>query len=576
MKYLIGYIKPYKKSIGLAVCFMLLDVICAVFEPTLMANIVGKGIESGDIAYIIRTGLLMIGLAAMAIIAGFGNAKNSAAAGVGFASKLRQGLFTKVQSFSFKNIDDFSTASLSTRLTNDVTILQNTVIMGMRVMLRAPLMFIFAIFMAIRLNGELAIILAVIIPVLIISLSIVIYHAMPMFQKMQEKVDGLNSSVQENLTNVRVVKSFVRQDYEKEKFKNSNNALMDASLRAMNVVIVNMPLLMLVMNVSILCVVWLGGSQVINGRLDVASMTAFINYIFQILMSLMMLSMMFVLLSRASASYRRVLEVLKTEVDLTDSQHAQNVTHIKGDVEFKNVCFKYDRSHEEYVLKNISFTAKAGQVVAIIGGTGAGKSSLVQLLPRLYDATEGQVLIDGRDVKEYTLHSLRDQVGMVLQKNTLFSGTIRDNLKWGNMEATDEQIIEAAKAAQAHEFIMSFPNGYDTWIEQGGVNVSGGQKQRLCIARAILKKPPILILDDSTSAVDTATEGKIRGAFDSVLKDTTTFIIAQRISSVMDADEIIILSDGKISAIGTHEQLLANNEEYQEIYYSQQEKEASA
>jgi ATP-binding cassette subfamily B multidrug efflux pump len=576
LRKILSYFSPYKKPIVIAVAFMLLDVVCEVIQPTLMSNIVGKGIQSGNIPYILGTGAIMILTALIAIVAGFGNARNSAIAGVGFAANLRRGLFEKVQQFSFKNIDDFSTASLATRLTNDVTLMQNSAIMGLRLMIRAPLMFIFAMIMAVRMNAELAVILCIIIPAVVLSLAFIIRKAMPLFDKMQGRVDALNGSVQENLTNVRVVKSFVRQDYEKEKFETANNRLMEASLRAMNVVIFNMPVLMFIMNMSAVSVIWFGGGQVIEGSLNVAEMTAFINYIFQILMSLMMLSMMFILFSRASASFKRAREVLETEIDLTDSENAESAPKIRGDVEFDHVSFKYAAEHEEYILKDISFTAKAGEVIAIIGGTGAGKSSLVQLIPRLYDATEGAVRIDGKDVRGYTVESLRSQIGVVLQKNTLFSGTIAQNLRWGNPHATDEEIVEAAKAAQAHDFIESFPNGYDTWIEQGGVNVSGGQKQRLCIARAMLKKPPILILDDSTSAVDTATEQRIRQAFDTTLKDTTTFIIAQRISSVKDADKIIILSDGKVSAIGTHDELLKNNEEYQEIYYSQQEKEATA
>ena len=572
MKYLIGYIKPYRRPILIAVAFMLLDVICEVVQPTLMSDIVGKGIQSGNIGYILGLGALMILLAGVAIIAGFGNARNAAVAGVGFAANLRRGLFEKVQQFSFKNIDDFSTASLATRLTNDITLLQNAAIMGLRLLIRAPLMFIFALIMALRMYRELAVILVIVIPILLVALGFIISHAMPLFNKMQARMDALNGSVQENLTNVRVVKSFVRQDYEKDKFKTANDSLTNASLRAMNIVIFNMPVMMFVMNASSVAVIWFGGGQVINGQLAAAQMVAFINYIFQILMSLMMLSMMFVLFSRASASYKRAVEVLTTEIDLIDKSQASEHP-IQGNVKFEHVFFKYDPSHEEYILKDIDFEAKAGEVIAVIGGTGAGKSSLVQLIPRLYDVSKGHVLVDGRDVKDYTIESLRSQIGMVLQKNTLFSGTIRDNLKWGNENATDDEIIEAAKAAQAHDFIMGFPNGYDTWIEQGGVNVSGGQKQRLCIARAMLKKPPILILDDSTSAVDTATEGKIREAFNTTLKNTTTFIIAQRISSVKDADKIIILSDGQIVDIGTHDQLLKNSVEYQEIYYSQQEKE---
>ena len=575
MKQLSGFIAPYKKPIALAVLFMLLDVICEVIQPTLMTNIVGKGIQSQSAGYIVGTGLLMIFVAFLAILAGFGNARSSAIAGVGFAAKLRRGLFAKVQEFSFHNIDHFSTASLATRLTNDVTLMQNAAIMSLRIMLRAPMMFVFALIMAIRMNAKLAVILVVVIPLLAAAMFLIIRRAMPLFGGMQARMDALNSSVQENLTNVRVIKSFVRQDYEKEKFKDANNGLMAASLKAMNAVIVSMPLMMLAMNLSSVAVVWFGGGQVINGQLNVAQMTAFINYIIQILISLMMVSMMFVLFSRASASYKRIIEVLDAEIDLENSSSAEERS-IRGNVTFENVSFQYDPVNPEPVLNDINFTVHAGEVIAIVGGTGSGKTSLVQLIPRLYDVSGGRVLLDGVDVREYTIESLRGQIGMVLQKNTLFSGTIRDNLKWGNENATEEDLLEAAKAAQAHDFIMSFPKGYDTWMQQGGVNVSGGQKQRLCIARAILKKPPVLILDDSTSAVDTATEAKIRQAFRTVLKDTTTFIIAQRISSVKDADRIIVLSDGRISAMGTHEELLATSSEYQEIYESQLGKEANA
>lgn len=573
MKYLSRFITPYKKPIVLAMIFMLLDIICEVLQPTLMANIVGTGIQERGVGYIVGTGLLMILIALLAICAGFGNVRCSAVAGVGFAAKLRRGLFAKVQEFSFYNIDSFSAASLATRLTNDVTLLQNAAIMSLRLMLRAPMMFVFALIMAIRMNAQLAMILIVVIPVLAIVLALIIRKAMPRFGSMQTKMDALNSSVQENLRNVRVIKSFARQDYEKEKFEKANTDLMTSSLKAMNTVILNMPLMMLAMNLSSVAVVWFGGNQIIAGQLNVAQMTAFINYIFQILISLMMVSMMFVLLSRASASYKRIVNVLGAEIDLKDSDSAEEHP-IQGNITFQNVSFQYDRANSEPVLKDIDFSVKAGEIIAVVGGTGAGKTSLVQLIPRLYDVTQGRVLVDGVDVRDYKIESLRGQIGMVLQKNTLFSGTIRENLKWGNEDATEEEIVEAAKAAQAHEFIMGFPKGYDTWIEQGGVNVSGGQKQRLCIARAILKKPPILILDDSTSAVDTATEGKIRQAFRTTLKHTTTFIIAQRISSVKDADRILVLSDGRITAIGTHDQLLVSSKEYQEIYESQLGKEA--
>ncbi|WP_324822993.1 ABC transporter ATP-binding protein [Sinanaerobacter sp. ZZT-01] len=578
-------LKPYKKYIFYAVLFMLLDVVAEIMQPLLMAQIIGKGILLGDVSFILKIGLSMILLALVSIAAGIGNSKYSAKSGVGFAAELRQTLFKKVQSFSFRNIDTFSTASLSTRLTNDVTLLQNTVITGMRILIRAPLMLLFSIIMAVRLSVSLSIVLAVIVPILLVFVAIMVHYAMPRFKLMQKRVDILNQNIQENVTNVRVVKSFVRGAYEKEKFRDSNTNLMKASLHAMNLVIISMPMMMLLMNTSIVSIVWIGGTRIINGYMDVATMSAFINYIMMILMSLIMISMMFILFTRASASYQRIREVLDAEVDLTDhydETHSDVIQQeveekIKGDVAFEHVSFSYDlKGQGDEILSDINFSAKQGEVIAIIGSTGAGKSSFVQLIPRLYDVTAGNVLIDGKDVREYNLHTLRSQIGMVLQKNTLFSGTIRDNLKWGDPNATDEEVILAAKNAQAHGFIMSFPKGYDTWIDQGGVNVSGGQKQRLCIARAMLKKPAILILDDSTSAVDTATEAKIRESFHESLKETTTFLIAQRISSVQDADKIIVLDEGKILDIGTHDQLLKRCQTYQEIYESQAGKEASA
>lgn len=572
-------IKPYKKAVVLSVLFMVVDVIAEILQPLLMARIVGEGIRSANLKYILMTGLLMVALALLSIAAGVGNSIVSAKAGVGFAARLRETLFEKVQSFSFQNLDSFSTASLSTRLTNDVTLMQNTVIMGMRILIRSPLMLIFSVVMAIRMSLSLSVVLAVIVPALLIMVAIILTKAMPLFDLMQGGVDVVNRIVQENVTNMRVVKSFVREEYEKRKFQETNDALMETSLRAMNLVIINMPMMMLLMSGSIIAVVWIGGKRIINQQMDVATMSAFIYYIMMILMSLVMISMMFILLTRASASYKRILEVLNTEVNLTSFEKNKQGSRsdslvakvpIKGDVAFEKVSFSYDiESKGQKILSEISFSAKTGQVVAIIGGTGAGKSSLVQLIPRLYDVSAGRVLVDGKDVREYELYELRSQIGMVLQKNTLFSGTITENLKWGNDNATESEIIEAAKNAQAHSFIMGFPDGYDTWIEQNGVNLSGGQKQRLCIARAILKKPAILILDDSTSAVDTATEAKIRKSFDISLKNTTTFLIAQRISSVQNADKIVVLDDGKIVDVGTHDQLLASSLTYQEIYESQ-------
>ncbi|MBR2002197.1 MAG: ABC transporter ATP-binding protein [Firmicutes bacterium] len=574
MKRMYSYLKPYIKYVGLAVGCMIIDVLAEIVQPVLMARIVGPGIQGGNMQIVWTTGIAMIAVALICIAAAIGNSRFSAIAGAGFAANLRSSLFDQVQEFSFKNIDTFSTASLTTRLTNDVTQLQNTCTMGMRLLIRAPLMLVFSVVMAIQLSPQLSVVLAVATPVLLISVGLIIRKAMPMFNLMQKGVDQLNRTVQENVTNVRVVKSFVSQEHEKEKFDEANDNLMNRAMNAMNLVILNMPVMMMIMNISTLTVLWVGGKMIIGAEFDVATLNAFISYIFMILMSLMMVSMLFIMLSRATASYNRIKEVLETEIDLTDiaaiaSGEASGAGHkIRGLVEFDGVKFHYNDNGEE-VLENITFTAQPGQVVAIIGGTGAGKSSLIQLIPRLYDVTAGSVKIDGIDVRQYPLEELRSQIGMVLQKNTLFSGTIAENLRWGNENATDDEIRQAAEAACAADFIEGFPDKYETWIDQGGVNVSGGQKQRLCIARAMLKKPPILILDDSTSAVDTATEAKIRQAFHTTLKDTTTFIIAQRISSVQDADQIIVLDDGKIVGMGNHTELLKSCEEYQEIYESQ-------
>lgn len=579
MKQMYSYLKPYLGAVVLAVTCMLVDVLSEILQPVLMARIVGKGIEEGDMRLIATTGLMMVGVAVVCIAAGMANSLFSAMAGTGFSANLRRALFDKVQEFSFKNIDAFSTASLTTRLTNDVTMLQNICVMGMRLLIRAPLMLVFSVGMAIRMSPSLSWVLAVVTPVLLITVGFIVRQGMPRFEQMQKGIDRVNQTVQENVTNVRVVKSFVQEEFEKEKFAQANDNLMQRSLSAMNLVIFTMPVMMLLINGSIIAVLSIGGRKIIAGELDVATMTAFINYIFMILMSLMMVSMLFIMLSRASASYVRIKEVLMAEVDLKEAPAENQVAGhtIRGQVSFEQVSFRYNDSPDgDDVLSNITFTAQPGQVIAIIGGTGAGKSSLIQLIPRLYDATGGSVAIDGIDVRDYPLQELRSQIGMVLQKNTLFSGTIKDNLRWGREDATDEEIRQAAEAACAADFIESFPDGYDTWIDQGGVNVSGGQKQRLCIARAMLKKPPILILDDSTSAVDTATESRIRRAFHTVLADTTTFIIAQRISSVQEADLILVLDDGRMAGMGTHQQLLKENREYREIYESQMGKEAEA
>ena len=466
-----------------------------------------------------------------------------------------------------------------TRLTNDVQQVQNVTMMGLRLLFRAPGMLIGALIMALLMNAKLALVILIVIPFLSIAIVTIMVKAFPRFTLMQKKIDKLNSGIQEALTNVRVIKSFVREDYEEEKFQTMNQDLKDSSLNAMKIVIATMPIMMFAMNVTTLAVVWYGGNIIIAGNMQVGDLTAFTTYIVQILMSLMMLSMVLLQSSRAIASVKRISEALDTEIDLTDENASRKDLKVtEGKVEFKDVAFSYSNEGGEKILEHINFTAEPGKVLGIIGTTGSGKTSLVQLIPRLYDVTEGQVLVDGVDVREYSLKNLRDGVGMVLQKNVLFSGTIDENLRWGNEEASEEEVRSAAGAAQADGFVTSFTKGYDSDLGQGGSNVSGGQKQRLCIARALLKKPKILILDDSTSAVDTATEAKIRESFSTTLKDTTKIIIAQRIGSVESADKIIVLDDGKIIGMGTHEELMKNCEAYQEIYYSQRdrEKEVSA
>ena len=466
-----------------------------------------------------------------------------------------------------------------TRLTNDVQQVQNVTMMGLRLLFRAPGMLIGALIMALLMNAKLALVILIVIPFLSIAIVTIMVKAFPRFTLMQKKIDKLNSGIQEALTNVRVIKSFVREDYEEEKFQTMNQDLKDSSLNAMKIVIATMPIMMFAMNVTTLAVVWYGGNIIIAGNMQVGDLTAFTTYIVQILMSLMMLSMVLLQSSRAIASVKRISEVLDTEIDLTDENASRKDLKVtEGKVEFKDVAFSYSNEGGEKILEHINFTAEPGKVLGIIGTTGSGKTSLVQLIPRLYDVTEGQVLVDGVDVREYSLKNLRDGVGMVLQKNVLFSGTIDENLRWGNEEASEEEVRSAAGAAQADGFVTSFTKGYDSDLGQGGSNVSGGQKQRLCIARALLKKPKILILDDSTSAVDTATEAKIRESFSTTLKDTTKIIIAQRIGSVESADKIIVLDDGRIIGMGTHEELMKNCEAYQEIYYSQRdrEKEVSA
>ena len=577
IKKLAGYVGRYKRIIAWVPLFVLLDALAELSMPLLMSKIVDVGIANQDIAYIAQIGIYMALLALGAMLCGMMVMWLATQGSMGFGANLRDALFAKIQGFSFSNIDQFSTASLVTRVINDVNNLQLTFMMALRILLRAPLMLIIAFVLAYNINAQLSLVLLVAIPVLALGFTFILRGATKRFDKVQQRLDEMSSTLQENLIGQRVVKAFVRSDFEIDKFQHSNDNVTNAFIRAVSLIILNMPLMMLIMNVTVLIIMWRGGHLVYSGIMGTGQLISFVSYVFYILMSINMISMVFVMTGRAQASGRRILEVLETHVDIADkvapeatTQPAPQVT--AGKVEFRNVTFKYSLTGTgDEVLSGIDFSAEPGEVVAIVGGTGSGKSTLVSLIPRLYDVSAGAVLIDGIDVRDYALETLRSAIGVVLQKNTLFSGTIRENLLWGRQDASQAEIEAACADAQAHDFIMSFPEGYDTNLGQGGVNVSGGQKQRLCIARAILKQPKILILDDSTSAVDSATEARIRESFDHHLAQTTIFIIAQRISSVREADKIIVLDDGKIAGIGTHQSLLANNVIYQEINQSQQE-----
>ena len=568
------HLEGYKKEALRSPVFIILEVICELLLPLAMAEIVNEAIPSGDIGRIFLLGGVMLLLSVLAMVFGVLSAKYATFASQGFGANLRQCLFDKIQSFSFADIDRFSSASLITRTTNDVNAMTMMLNMGLRMLWRAPVMLIVALVITIKLNAKLSLVLLTVIPVLALGIGIIMKICSRLFQVMQQKIDGLNNTLQENLVAIRVVKAFVRQDHEKSKFKTANDQLTQAGMNVGLRVITMMPLMTVAMNGATVGVLYLGGKMVMKAQFDLGDLQAILTYVSQILMSVMMVAMTLLQLSRAQACARRINEVLDTEpsVENSDRSAARTLPAPRGEVEFRDVSFKYVASGTgDDVLEHISFTVRPGQFVAIVGGTGTGKSSLVNLIPRFYDVTGGAVLVDGMDVRDYPLEQLRSRIGMVLQSNILFSGTIRENLLWGDPDATEEQMIQAAKDAQAYDFIMSFPDGFDTVLEQGGVNVSGGQKQRLCIARAMLRRPAILILDDSTSAVDSATEAAIRASFAKNLKGTTVIIIAQRISSVQYADEILVLDDGKIAGQGTHEELLANNTIYQEIYQSQQE-----
>ena len=579
MKGYFKYIRPYLLYFIVGPILMLTEVAGEVFLPKFMQMSIDNGIkaEPQSTGYVLAMGGLMILTALIMMAGGVGGNFFAVKASANFAADLRKDVYGKVQEFSFKNIDTFSTGSLVTRLTNDITQLQNMLRMCLVMLLRAPGMLIGGIIMAFSYNARLAWIIIAIIPLLGIVVGVMIKIAFPRFGIMQEKIDKLNSTVQESLTNVRVIKSFVRRDFEEQRFGNANMDLKKNSMAAIKIMILTMPFMTLLMNVATLLVVGVAGRQIVVGKMTIGTLSAFTTYIVQILMSFMMLAMIILQSSRALASSRRIREVLDTKIDLDDkNSEKKDAVVTDGKIEFCDVSFKYYLDRAETVLEHISFSVEPGETVGIIGSTGSGKTSLVQLIPRLYDATEGKVLVDGINVKDYSLKHLRDGVGMVLQKNVLFSGTIEENLKWGDENASEEEVRKAAEAAQADLFVQSFTDGYQTELGQGGVNVSGGQKQRLCIARALLKKPKILILDDSTSAVDTATEAKIRESFSGSLKDTTKLIIAQRITSVVEADKIIVLDDGKIVGIGRHEELMESCTAYQEIYYSQKDKEGVA
>lgn len=561
---------PFAKKYGVYAILSPIAIIGEVWAeiniPKLMSQIVDTGIGNKDISYVLKVGGQMVLYALFALLCGALAARFAALGGLGFGSELRRGLFYKLQTYSFKNLDRFRTASLVTRLTADVNNIQNAFMMIIRVAVRAPFMLVCATWMAFKINHSLVSVFLVAIPVLGTALAVIACMAFPRFTAMLKRYDGLNASVQENLISIRVVKAFVRSDYEKKKFKEANDGLRDSSIRAEKVLAFNGPFMQITIYACIIAILWFGGNHIINGTMQTGELISFISYVTQILMSLMMISMIFVMLVMSKASLVRIGEVLDEVPDIQDGKE----TEVKdGSITFENVSFRYNGGAEENVLQNINLSIRSGETIGIIGGTGSAKSTLVQLIPRLYDASEGRVLVGGKDVRDYSIHALRDAVSMVLQKNVLFSGSIRDNLRWGSENSTQEEIEEACESAQADGFVKSFPDGYDTDLGQGGVNVSGGQKQRLCIARALLKHPKIIILDDSTSAVDTATDAKIRAALRKDLKGTTALIIAQRISSVEDADRILVLNDGKISDFDTHENLMKNSEIYREVYESQ-------
>ncbi|MDD2495817.1 MAG: ABC transporter ATP-binding protein [Tissierellia bacterium] len=568
MKILLPYMKKYMKYAVLCPILMILEVLADIIVPYLMSRIVDVGIVNQDISYIVKIGLIMVAAALVGMLFGIISSYFGAKAGFGFAAEVRQQTFKKIQGFSFANLDEFTVSSLITRLTNDCNTIGQVAMMSLRMAVRAPFLMLFALIMAFRINASLARIFLIAIPITSIIIYFILNKARPLFFKLQTKVDKVNAIIQENLTNIRVVKSFNRQKFEEKKFEDRNNSLRETALKAISIIILFMPILNIIIYSTIISILWFGGQQVIVGTMGSGELVSFITYITQVLMALMMISFFFMQLLRGSASAGRIVEILNTESEIKEINNPTRDLK-DGSIKFENVSFIYPSSKEN-TLNNLNFKRKSGETLGIIGSTGSSKSTLVQLIPRLYDVTEGSVIVGGLDVRNYDIKALRDQVAFVLQKNTLFSGTLRENMQWGNENATDEEIIKALKQAQAWEFVSKYDDKLDTKVEQGGSNFSGGQKQRLTIARALMKSPKIIILDDSTSAVDMTTDAKIQKIFKEELHDVTTIIIAQRISSIQHADRILVMHEGRIESFGDHDSLMKSSSIYREIYESQQ------
>ena len=567
LKQLLSYLGPYRRDLLIAAVMIVAETIFEMVLPVLMSDIIDVGVADRDMALILHRGVQMVVCAVLALITGLLYARFTARAAYGWGARIREAQFERVQNYAFSNLDRFEGSSLITRMTTDVTVIQNTVNGGYRAMVRSPVMLAMGVGMSFLMNPRLALVFIICAPTLGVVLFLIVRKVAPMYTRLQRAMDRLNNVVQEGLTGIRAVKAFVRDEYEEEKFQSVNDELMSASQRTFHLAVLNLPAFQLVMYTAVVCIMWFGGGMVLNGSFQVGKLTGFLSYVLQVMNSMMLISNVFLMLTRSLASAQRICEVLDEPVELTSPENPVREVP-DGSVDFDNVSFKYHADAREFALAGVELHIKTGQTVGILGGTGSAKSTLVQLIPRLYDATEGVVKVGGRDVREYDLHALRDAVSIVLQKNVLFSGTVRDNLRWGKEDATDEELWAACRAACADEFLERMPKGLDTDLGQGGVNVSGGQKQRLCIARSLLKRPKILIFDDSTSAVDTATEAKIRTAL-ARLENVTKIIIAQRITSVMNTDQIVILEDGRVNAVGTHDQLLKHNPIYQEIYETQ-------